>query len=679
MASRRSKPAARRARGKAPPPLPPALAAIVENAVSRHRAGDPAAAEPMYREVLRQAPGHPDTHHLLGLALHQQGRNADARREIEAAIAAFADAPHYHNNLGEVLRSEGDLDGAVRCYRRALELAPGDLQASNNLGLALHAAGRLADARDVFARLVQAAPRAPEAHNNLGVAEQALGNLDAAVKSFRATVELSGEHAEGWNNLGAALHASGDPAAARDALQRAVDLAPGSARAHYNLSRVHAAQGAWEDAEASVRRAIGLEPREAEFHLHLGYVLRARDRFDESVAAVRAALACAPGHPLANNDLGVALLVQGDFQDAERHLRAAVDAAPGLAVAYENLARTRRFDDGDAALMERISKLLLEPGMDDAARAHLHFALGKMWEDRGEPARAFSHLEAANALVHAALPWDAAARSRHVDRLIEVFGRDWFARRAEEGAGHPSSAPVFVVGMLRSGTTLVEQILASHPKVLACGEIEFFDGVAAMMPQRLGVPDLPYPACAPRLTAEDLGALARRYLAQVFAEPGGAERFTDKNPLNVDHLGLIAVLFPHAHIVHVRRDPMDTCASIFATHFSRDLPFAYDLDDIGRYYRDYRRLMAHWEGCLGPRIHEVRYEALVAQQEDTTRALLAACGLDFDPACLAFHETRRAVGTASHWQVRQPLYGNARGRAQRFGDGLAALRAALDG
>ncbi len=640
--------------------------------------GDAPQAEAMYREAARLAPGHPDVHHLLGLALHQQGRNGEARLEIEAAIKAYAGAAHFHNNLGEVLRASGDPEGAIACYRRALELEPRYPQALNNLGLALHATGRASEARDAFARIVSAHPDSAQAHNNLGIVEQSTGNLEAAVASFRRATELAPEQPHGWNNLGAALQAAGDLDGAGEALERAVALDPQAARVHYNRSRVLAARGDAEAAETSVRRALELDPGEPEFHVQLGFLLRATGRFGESVQALRAALEHAPRHPIAHNDLGVSLLMLGEFEEAEAHLMAAVEEAPGLAVAYENLARARRFGPGDAPLMQRLETLLSDVRISDAARMHLHFALGKMWDDRDEPERAFRHFESANRVAHARGGWDAAARSRHVDRLMAVFDADWFRDRSGFDYGHPSAAPVLIVGMPRSGTTLVEQILASHPKVRACGELEFFANLAAVMPERLGRPQEAYPECARALGASDMEAIARSYLKETFRDPGGAERFTDKNPLNFDHLGLVAVMFPNARIVHVTRDPMDTCLSIYSTHFTRDNAFAYDLDDIARYHRDYVRLMEHWRACLGDRLHEVSYEALVSDQEGRTRALLAYCGLEWDPACLAFHRTRRVVGTASHWQVRQPLYGGAVGRWRRYAPWRADLRDKLE-
>jgi len=657
-----------------PEALPAASRKLMDDALARHRAGGLAQAEAMYRELLRQVPGHPDVHHLLGLALYQQGRNAEARGELEAAIRAFEPAPHYHNSLGESLRVSRDLDAALGEYRRALELEPGYLEAQNNLGLTLHAMGRFAEAADAFEQVLAREPGLPHAHNNLGIAKQALGDLPGAIASFRKAAELAPQHVQAWNNLGGALHARGDLEGARQALQRAIEIEPGLARAHYNLSRVHVALGDLERAEADIRRALERDGRDGQYYVHLGLVLRARGRFEESVAALHQALEHAPRHPVAHNDLGVTLLMSGEFEQAEKHLLAAVDSAPLFTIAYENLARARRFGPGDAPLMRRLESLLSDPRVDDSGRMHLGFALGKMWDDRDEPERAFPHFDAANSIAHGQNPWDAAARSRSVDRLISVFDESWFRERQGPDFGDATSAPVLIVGMPRSGTTLIEQILASHPQVHACGETDFFANLAAIMPGRLGLAGTEYPECARTLSSSDLGGIARSYLSKTLGQAGGKTRFTDKNPLNFDHLGLAAVMFPNARLIHVTRDPRDTCLSIFTTHFSRDNAFAYSLEDIASFYRDYLRLMAHWRRHLGSRLLEVAYEDVVAHQEEASRRLLDACGLAWDPACLEFHHTRRMVGTASHWQVRQPLYSGAVGRSAPYARWLSGVR-----
>lgn len=650
----------------------------MQQALARHRAGELAQAEAMYRDVARQAAGHPDVHHLLGLVLHQQGRHGEARFELQAAIRAFDRAPHYHDALGAVLLASGDLEGAIASHQRAVALDDAYLPALTNLGLALHAAGRFREAADALARVVELRPELAQAHGNLGIAQQSLGDLAAALASFRRSCELAPQHAQAWNNLGAALHQSGDLDAAADAFERALAQRPDLARAHYNLSRLQFTRDDLAAAQASARRAVELDPAEAEHHVQLAMVLRAEGLLDESMAVLRTALERSPRHPVAHNDLGVTLLMHGQFEQAEKHLLAAVQSAPQLTIAYENLARVRRYGPGDAALMAQLERLLgQQPPLNAVGRMHLDFALGKMWDDRDEPERAFAHLQAANRAVRAQSPWDAGARSAYVDRLLQVFDAGWFERHAAAD-GDPSAAPVLVVGMPRSGTTLVEQILASHPQVLGRGETDFFDNLARVMPARLGLDAQSYPECARALVATDLQAIARSYLNQLFAEPGDATRFTDKNPLNFDHLGLAAVMFPNARFVHVTRQPLDTFVSLYMTHFARDNAFAYDFDDMAAFYRDYLRLMQHWREHLGARMHEVAYEDLVAQQEPTSRALIAFCALDWDPVCLDFHRTRRVVGTASHWQVRQRLYSGAVGRWRRYAPWLEGLRAEFE-
>jgi hypothetical protein len=372
------------------------------------------------------------------------------------------------------------------------------------------------------------------------------------------------------------------------------------------------------------------------------------------------------------------LLMHGEFEQAEQHLLAAIDSAPEMSAAYENLARVRRFGPGDAMLMQRLESRLQGAEVATRDEVHLHFALGKMWDDRADEQRAFHHFAAANQAARQLLSWDADAHSEVVDRIISTFDRDWFDdERTRAGYGEPAAAPVLIVGMLRSGTTLIEQILASHSKVIARGELDFFENLAAMMPQRLQTPQVSWPQCALQLRSEDMHSIARSYLRQFFSDAGDARYFTDKNPLNFEYLGLAAVMFPNAHFVHVTRDAMDTCLSIFTTHFAREIGFAYDFHDIARFYRDYERLMAHWRDCLGDRIHEVAYEAVVSEQERSTRALLDALGLEFEANCLDFHRTERMVGTASHWQVRQPLYTGAVSRWRRYEPWLDELKAAL--
>ncbi|NCF30054.1 MAG: sulfotransferase family protein, partial [Gammaproteobacteria bacterium] len=307
-------------------------------------------------------------------------------------------------------------------------------------------------------------------------------------------------------------------------------------------------------------------------------------------------------------------------------------------------------------------------------QSHLHFAAAKMLDDISEFERAFQHLQSANAIEHQRTHFDADAGRSFVARSRATFDSAFFEDK--NAIGNASDKPIFIVGMLRSGTTLVEQILASHPAVYAGGELEYFRGVAGQLPDRLGGGQ-PYPECVKSLDAATIDAISRNYLAQFTKHSGDAQRFTDKNPLNFEHLGLIMTVFPNARVIHCRRDPMDLCLSIYFQHFSERHDFAYHFADITEYLRQYEQLMAHWHSVFPGRIHDIQYEDLVANLEPVSRAMFEYLDIQWDDNCLEFHRTARPVGTASHWQVRQPLYTRSVERWRHYEPYLEDLRAAL--
>jgi tetratricopeptide (TPR) repeat protein len=361
-------------------------------------------------------------------------------------------------------------------------------------------------------------------------------------------------------------------------------------------------------------------------------------RFDEAVAAFEAALAGQPGSPDAIYQMMLATKSR---------------STPEMAARIESLLKVDRPSD---------QKIML------------HFALGKISDDMRDYARAFENYRAGNDLAAAKAPFDAAAWRAHVERSIADFPAEFFARRKSFGVD--SRRPVFIVGMPRSGTTLVEQILAAHPSVAAGDGLEAMPLIATGLPRRLGTA-APFPQCLGEVSEALSRELAGEYLAALERVDKSAARVTDKLPLNFLNLGLIALLFPNAAVIHCRRDPVDTCLSCYFTRFSSHLNFSFGLESLGAYYRGYRRAMAHWQKVLPIPILDVDYEELIADQEATSRRLVAHCGLAWDDRCLAFHETARPVMTASNWQVRQPLYKSAVARWRNYEAFLGPLRAAL--
>lgn len=644
------------------------------DAMSRHQGGKLEEARGLYEEILRDQPGHADSLHMLGLIAHQEGRNEDARDLLAAAIESNDRIAFFHNNLGEVKRILGDNAAAADSFRAAIALEPRYAHAHNNLGLVLFQLDQVGTAVEEFEKAIEIEPDEPGFHNNLGVVLEAVGRLEDAIPRFRRSLELAPEQAEVNNNLGAALLASGEYSEAERFLLAAARIDERVANVHYNLSRLYVDQGRVDEAIAAAQQAIEIDPRAPEYHIALGAAHRAGGDMEASLNALRAAVAINPSHPTALNDLGVTLLVLGRFDEAESSFRRALDAEPGLAMAYENLARVRRYGETDRTRIELIETLASSSTRSGDDQAHLHFALGKMLDDLGEYERAFGHFRTANAIEHGRMRFDREAERVFVERMRACVDRSLL--EGKRAIGNPSEIPVFIVGMLRSGTTLVEQILASHPLVHGGGELDYFRSVAGQLGRRLGG-TRDYPECLVDLDARSVDSIAGGFLDRLRVGLGDARHFTDKNPLNFRHLGLILMTFPNARIIHCRRDPLDLGLSIFFQHFSERHDFAYSFADIAEYYRQYQALMQHWQNVFPDRIHDVDYESLVADLEPVSRGLVDFLGLEWDANCLEFHRTERPVGSASHWQVRQPLYDRSVGRWRNYEPYIDELRAAL--
>jgi tetratricopeptide (TPR) repeat protein len=442
-----------------------------------------------------------------------------------------------------------------------------------------------------------------------------------------------------WRGLGATLLALGRLAEAEAAARHALEIEPENPQTWLTIASVATRLMKQEEALEAYERAARLQPQEVRLRLTIGHVHKTLGRRADSEAAYKAALAMDPG------------LAEGWWSLAD----------------LKNYA----FSDPDVAAMQRA---LASDSPSRSAEAQLYFALGKAYEQRQQYTRAFSHYAQGNALRRLDTPFDIERFEQRCERIRAFFDREFFGARA--GAGDPSAAPIFIVGLPRSGSTLLEQILASHSCVAGTMELPNILVITreldAMAPERNG-----YPETLRNVLATQLTALGTRYLAQTEPLRRGRERFTDKLPNNFSHIGLIHAILPHATIIDARRHPMDACFSTFKQHFAMGQTFSYDLEDLGRYYRCYLSLMDHWDAALPGKVLHVQYEDLVRDPETNIRRLLEHCRLPFEPACLAFHETRRSVRTASAEQVRQPLYTSAVGYWRHFARELEPLRIAL--
>jgi tetratricopeptide (TPR) repeat protein len=609
---------------------------LLAPAVAHHQAGRLAEAEGLYRRMLAAVPDHPDALHLLGVLAHQTGHSEAAVELIRRALAAGNQAPEVQTNLGLVLQALGRFDEAAAAFLRVTALRPGQAEAHHTLGGLRHRQGRFDEAATHYRQALALKPELVEAHLNLGILARLEGRPVEAEAWYRQALALKPDHPGVLMNLGNALHD----------------------------------QGRFEEAVAQYRRALALMPDYAEAHLNFGNAMKSLGDTAAALAEYQRALALRPELAEAWNNRGHILQEQGQLSEALAAFDRALAIRPDYAEAHYNRADLKRFQAGepDLAALEALAAApdRLPPGQ----AVFVHFALGKALEDAGDPARAFEQFLKGNALKRRRLTYDEAATRALFHRIAAVFDAGLFERR--RGAGALSSRPIFILGMPRSGSTLVEQILASHPDVLGAGELGTLAGIVDALAD--------YPEGVPDLDAETLGDLGRAYLARLPALPAGRTRITDKMPGNVLHIGLIRLILPQARILHTVRDPVDTCVSCFTRLFVDRQEFSFDLAELGRYYRSYRELMAHWRTVLPEdAILDVRYEAVVEDLEGEARRLLAWCDLPWDPRCLAFHQTRRPIRTASAAQVRQPLFRSSLDRGRRYQGHLEPLLRELEG
>lgn len=494
-------------------------------------------------------------------------------------------------------------------------------------------------------------PASGKAQNlvTLGRESYARGAYAEAVTYFQEFVALKPGRADALNQLGAALFNLGRYGEAEIQFRKAIGRQPNFPEAHGNLGAVYLARGHYLEAENSLRRAVKLKPSIPDPRSNLGLTLLHLGRLRDAEAQFEKVLKVAPRHAAALHGMGLVARTEGRFDEAEAMFKRALEVDPNLSGAWAALVGLRKMAPSDGAWLQRAQELAAG-GIAPLEEAGVRFAIGKYCDDVEEFERAFNSYQRANELLKTlAEKYQPDVRTRFVDDLIRVHTREAISHL--EGGASESMKPVFVVGMPRSGTSLAEQIIASHPAVAGAGELQFWNAAmhkhdALIRREPLGEP-----------IRTDL---AEGYLRALADHSRDALRIVDKAPVNCDYLGVIHSVFPNARIVYMRRDPIDTCLSCYFQQFPPTLNFTMDLSDLAHYYREHQRLMAHWRAVLPPgTILDVPYAELVANQEVWTRKILDFIGLEWDPRCLDFHSTPRAVVTASYWQVRQKIYSHA--------------------
>ncbi len=663
--------ARKKGRSGPPPASDPRIPGLLEAAGAQLGAGRAEAAEALVRQVLALAPRQPDALHLMGLICHRSARAEEAARWLRKAASAAPNQALFAFHLGEVLREQGQYNAALRAYQQALAAAPGLADAHFARGSLLLEQGQHEPAAAALGRAVELAPEDPEAWNNLGNARSALGRRREAVAAYR----------------------------------RALELRSGYRDARENLARTLLDWGRWEEAAAAARALLAAERRDAGAALLLA---RALERAGDPQAALAALAEINAGldSPRLTRRIGELLESTGQAERAAALYRetaarepeaawwarcaGALEQAGQRAEAAAAYRKALEHDSDHAPSLEGLARVApeavdpahrrrLEQGTGDrrrpaAERAALTFAMAGLREREGALDQAFELYQRGNALVAADRPFDGQAFVAFTDALIKVCDRDWLNSMAvPEGGG---ARPVLIVGMPRSGTTLVERILAAHAGIHPGGEREDFLRLFQAVPGWLEC-DEPLPEVLRRLDPGRLAALRRHYGERLARACPLELRLTDKLPGNYLRLGLVAALAPGARVVHLSRDPMDVGLSCFVTRFRSGQNWSFDLGHIGLVYREYARLMDHWRAVRPLPMLELAYEDLVADPEPQVRRLLDFLDLPWESACLDFHRQATTVRTASLWQVRQPLYASSVGRWRRYARHLEPLRRAL--
>lgn len=533
------------------------------------------------------------------------------------------------------------------------------------------AAGRLAEAEVILKQILAAAPNFHPAYHLLGLIAYEVGKLPLAVELIAKAISIEPKVTLYHRNVGEMCRRLGRLDEAVAAGRRATGLAPNDVDAHYNLGLALTDKAQWDDAIHSYRRALELNPGHGLSWNNLGAALEKKGDQTEAEVAYAKAVALNPSHHEAQNNLGALYSEQGRLEDASRCFDEAIKANPNFAEAHFNLSSLKTYREDDPHLICLEQNLSQAAAMPMNARIRYWFALGKAREDVGRYDEAFAAYAEGNRLQHGLLPYDEAKADQMLERVIATFSREFFeARNNVRGS---DKAPIFIVGMPRSGTTLLEQILSSHPAVHGAGELINLNQV--IMDARPALDELPhFPDFVPELSAEDFTQIGETYAQQVWQLAPDALRITDKMPSNFFYIGMIRLMLPNAKIIHAMRDPMDSCFSNYARLFNETMEFTYDLGTLGRYYTRYIRLMQHWHEVLPPdSILDLRYEELVADTEGQARRILDYVGLPWDDNCLAFYQNKRHVKTASVAQVRKPIYKTSVARWRHFAKHLQPL------
>ena len=634
--------------------------------------GETESAEAVCAGLLDQHPEDANVLCLSALALIKLERFDEANARIEHALSIYPEFARPHEVRGELLLAKNELPGAAEAFQQALKLDPKRQRARMKLGQVFMYMGRVEEAQALKAEFMESS------QDNQDIAEAAeLEKEEKFAEAEQIYRQILTRHPDNvsamrlWARLGVQQKRY---AGAEALLQQAVKVAPGFKRAWADLCSTQVEQEKFDDAIKNAKRLIKLQPRSPDGHIWLAVASALAGHHQDAVESFDNALEIAPDHVGALCGKANASRTIGDQDGAIALFRRSIKANPLHAEAYWSLAnlKTFRFEDSE---VDDMLALLGDERIPPEGQVQLNNALGLEFDGRKEYDRAFEFIDRGNILRREQEFYDRVENEERVDLSIDAFTQQFL----EDNAGHgdPDSAPIFIVGLPRSGSTLLEQILSSHSMVDGTHELADLSK-SIKFNRKLTGPRLRYPTSVANMNADGFKRLGNEYIERTRRYRGSRPFFTDKNPNNFVHVGLLHLILPNAKIINARRHPLDSCFGSYKQLFAQGQPFTYDLVEIGEYYLQYQRLMDHWHEVLPGKVLDVHYEEVVADLEGQVRRILEYCELDWEESCLRFHETSRSVKTASSEQVRQPIYSSAVNTWRHYEQHLGALIEVLE-
>lgn len=645
----------------------PELSQLQAKAKASLDAGDMVKAEEHFRAITQAAPLEAHAFHMLALITYQAGRLQDAGEMILEAMTRNDDDASIHANCGAIMNLLGRPMEAEAASRHAIDLKADYTEAHNNLAVSLEVQGRVDEALQANSRAIELDPEYTEAHINMGNLRLRRGDTRIAIDAYKEAIRIDPNNAMAHANLGAAYRDTDDLEAAEEECLKAITLNPDYAEGHNSLGNYYRVRENWGAAENAFRDAIKCREGYLEAHLNLAGILYKAGDIEGAMAKYQELIDANEDLAEAHSGMGAVHLGAGRIKEATNSFQAAVDIKPTLGYAQIFLAEVKGADYEEEDIAE-LRELLTNRTLLDSDRLLIHFALGEIADQQKNYDTAFADFDAGNQLrkdklVRRGKAFDGDEFDKRVDAIIATYTSELLEKR--KAVGDPTEQPVFIVGMPRTGTTLIEQILSCHPLVAGKGETDLI--------KQLCAEDEDIAVCEDEL----VGEIADVYLSRLKEGAGDASRIIDKMPLNFLYLGQIQIMFPGARIIHCTRDPLDTGLSCYQKFFSGPYAWACDLGDIGRFQKAEERLMAYWRETLSLPVLEISYEDIIAKQKEISKKAVEFLGLKWDPACLDFDKSDRKVTTASNWQVRKPIYKSSIGRAGVYDKFLGPLKAGL--